>query len=113
MTCTSCEKPSRSRGLCEAHYRQVLRAEKPKTPERVHQQRLAAAAKGRAVQAERWRERTCARLDDLEELLAWGEWPPRAVARLDWSIGAAIRAAERYGRPSIPAVLYRFEKEEQ
>lgn len=113
MTCLHCDRSPHARGLCNRHYKVVLRAEKPKAPRpRPDLEQLrAAGAKGRATQAARHAARAEERLGDLTELLAWGEWPPRAVARLDWSMNAAIKAAERKGRTDITGALYPYRKE--
>lgn len=107
MTCDLCDRPVKARCLCENHYRQALRAERKKDPEIAHQQRRDALAKARAARTARARER----LDDLAELLGYGEWPPRACARLGWSVKGAVHAAQRQGRDGITAALRPFERD--
>lgn len=75
------------------------------------EQRQDALAKGRATATRRANER----LDELAVLLESGETPERAVARMNWSIGAALKAAERQKRKDIPARLnpYRGKRKER
>lgn len=108
MNCSSCDRPVHARGLCDTHYRRVLRAEKPaKDPGPALEQRRAAAVKARAATI----ARTAERLDDLTELLNAGEWPPRAVTRLGWTIRGALHTAEQHGRKSITQALNPHQKE--
>ena len=107
MTCELCTRPVHARDLCENHYRQTLRAARPKDPGPALEQRRTAAANARRARTARSLER----LDDLAELLDLGEWPPRAVARLDWTVNAAIKAAERRGRTDITTRLNPYRKE--
>lgn len=97
MTCRhdTCDRPARSRGLCENHYRQQLRTERTRNPK---DPAVALAARRKSIvkaqEANQLRARE--RLDELLFLLEGGEWPPRACERLDWSISAAVKAARRY-----------------
>lgn len=63
------------------------------------EQRRAAIAKGRAVSLARTRERTTARVEDLEDLHAAGVPLEDAVARLGWTVEAAHSALSRRGHP--------------
>lgn len=107
MTCHLCDRAVHARALCENHYRRVLRAERPKDPGPALEQRRTAAANARRARTTRSLER----LEDLAELLDYGEWPPRAVSRLGWSVNAAIEAAERRGRTDITSRLNPYRKE--
>lgn len=107
MTCPHCDRPVHARGLCDSHYRVVLRAARPKDPGPALEQRRNALTKARTART----TAAQARLDDLTELLDHGEWPPRAVARMDWSISAAIKAAERAGRRDLTTRLNPYRKE--
>ena len=107
MTCELCDRPVKARCLCENHYRQALRAERKKDPEIARQQRRDALEKARESRTARAQER----LDDLAELLDYGEWPPRACDRLGWSVKGALKAAQRQGRDDITAALRPFERE--
>ncbi len=107
MTCELCDRPVKARCLCENHYRQALRAERKKDPKTARQQRRDALTKARASRT----ARAQGRLDDLAELLDYGEWPPRACARVGWSVKGALKAAQRQGRGDITAALRPFERE--
>ncbi len=107
MTCELCTRPVHARALCENHYRRVLRAEQPKDPGPALEQRRTAAANARRARTARSLER----LEDPAELLDFGECPPRAVARLGWTVNAAIKAAERRGRTDITTRLNPYRKE--
>lgn len=53
------------------------------------------------------RSRTHARIEDLSWLLSFGEWPPRAVERVGWTMQAAEIACRRHGREDIATILHR------
>lgn len=113
MTCQrdTCDRPPRSRGLCENHYRQLLRAER-NTPPKDPAVALAARRKSivKAQEANQLRARE--RLDELLFLLEGGEWPPRACERLDWSISAALKAARRYDVRAVYMALENHRRED-
>lgn len=107
----TCDRPTRSRGLCENHYRQLLRAERgtpPKDPAVALASRRKSIVKAQEANKLRARER----LDELAYLLACGEWPPRACERLDWSISAAVKAARRYDIRPVYMALENYRRDE-
>ena len=63
------------------------------------EQRRAALVRGRAVANARTRERTTARIEDLEGLLEAGVPLEEAVGRVGWSVKAAHSALVRRGHP--------------
>lgn len=116
-TCTTCDRPARTRGLCEPHYRRALRAEKAKkTPAELAASRdLTRAArieqlrKGQQTQTARSDER----LAELVHLLDGGVWPPSACARLGWTVSSAMTAARRRGHATAKAALGKFHRTER
>lgn len=116
-TCTNCDQPARSRGLCEPHYRRALRAEKArKTPaelaasrDRTRAARIEHLRKGQQTQTARSDER----LAELVHLLDGGVWPPSACARLGWTVDAAVAAARRRGSARVNAALGKFRSTER
>lgn len=113
MACNQpdCDRPARSRGMCESHYRRQLRRERPakvKNPEAALEARRAALAKALETRKENTRDR----LAELAWLVDGGVWPPTACARLDWSLSAALKSAYRYGRPDLAAVLEPHKREQ-
>lgn len=113
MTCQrdTCDRPARSRGLCENHYRQQLRAERANAPK---DPAVALAARRQSIvkaqEANQLRARD--RLDELAWLIDAGEWPPRACERLDWSLSAALKAARRYDIRAVYMALENHRREE-
>lgn len=112
MTCArpDCDRRTHSRGLCDNHYRQLLRAERPKTPKDpavALASRRKSIVKAQAANQLRARER----LDELLFLLEGGEWPPRACERLDWSISAAVKAARRYDVRPVYMALENYRRD--
>lgn len=81
--CIECDKPARARGLCQAH---------------CHQARRTIITRARTTD-------TLDRLSDLEWLLDGGTWPPAAVERVGWTVGAAEQAARRHGYSRVARVL--------
>ena len=55
---------------------------------------------------------TAERLDDLEWLIGGGVWPPDAVARVGWTVGAAQIAARRRGMTRLARTLDTHTKKE-
>lgn len=113
MTCArpDCDRPTHARGLCDNHYRQLLRTERPKA-EKDPAVALAARRKSivKAQEANQMRVRD--RLDELAFLLECGEWPPRACERLDWSLSAALKAARRYDIRHVYMALENHRRED-
>lgn len=107
MDCEHCDRPVKARGLCDTHYRAVLRAERKMSPAAARRERDEALTKARSARRDRAQER----LDELAFLLDTGEWPPRACKRLGWTVPGAVIAAKRAGRGDITAVLWRHERE--
>lgn len=68
------------------------------------------ATRGQAGREAGWaanRERTAARLEDLEFLLTVGESFEPAAARCGWTPEAAKRAITRHGTPELAAAVTR------
>ena len=80
MTCTECDRPVRSLGLCNSHYRKAHRA-KATT------------------------QRTTDRLNEVQHLIDGGVWPPHAVKRCAWTLTAAEKAARVYGYDRLGTTL--------
>lgn len=107
----NCDRPPRSRGLCENHYRRQLRIERgtpPKDPAVALASRRKSIVKAQEANKLRARER----LDELLFLLEGGEWPPRACERLGWSISAAVKAARRYDVRPVYMALENYRRDE-
>lgn len=82
-TIPDCDRPHRSQGMCEMHYRRAWRAE---------------AAKKRSENA---RAEATYRLDELAWLLDGSVWLPDAVRRLGWTASSAAMCARRHGREDL------------
>lgn len=80
MTCTECDLPVRSLGLCNSHYRKARRA--------------------RATT-----QRTTDRLNEVQHLIDGGVWPPNAVKRCEWTLTGAEKAARVAGRDQLANTL--------
>lgn len=91
-------------GTTRRERREMRRDER--RPVSAQQQREDALARGRAAST----AKANARLDELVVLLDAGEVPERAVARMGWSIDAALKAAERQKRKDVPARLNPYRK---
>lgn len=89
-TVPDCDRPHRSQGMCEMHYRRAWRAE---------------AAKKRSENA---RAEATYRLDELTWLLDGGVWPPEAARRCGWTVAGAEKAARKQDREEIRHALYPF-----
>lgn len=90
MSCTECDTPARSRGLCNLHYHRARRIEIAET-----------RSKNTRAEAEY-------RLGELAWLIDGGVYPPEAARRCDWTVAAAEKCARRYDRGDIARTLWQF-----
>lgn len=88
VTCTECDLPPHTRGMCESHYKSQLARHK----------RIFG---GTEIEF---------RISELEHLLDGGVWPPDAVRRLGWTIKSAEDAARYRGMTRLTARLAEYRR---